>query len=74
MLPFFPSWPTCAKPPLYLRLLQQFTPYSGALAATLFAVAIASLTDVLLIRQLQNVVDALRPQGISHGAEVGAAC
>ena len=56
--------------PLYLRLLQQFTPYGGALAATLIAVAIASLTDVLLIRQLQNVVDALRPQGISHGAEV----
>ncbi|AVR96987.1 lipid A export permease/ATP-binding protein MsbA [Pseudoduganella armeniaca] len=56
--------------PLYFRLLRQFLSHGGVLAATLIAVGVASLTDVLLIRQLQNVVDALRPQGISHGAEV----
>ncbi len=54
---------------LYSRLLLQFKPYSGALVATLVAVGIASLTDVLLIGQLQNVVDSLRPKGIAHGAE-----
>ena len=42
-------------------------------ALTLLAIAIAAATDVLLIRQLQNVVDALQPGGIaatmapSHG-------
>ncbi|MES2117217.1 MAG: ABC transporter transmembrane domain-containing protein, partial [Pseudomonadota bacterium] len=46
---------------LYLRLLQQFRPYAWIAAATLTAVGIASATDVLLIRQLQNVVDALAP-------------
>jgi subfamily B ATP-binding cassette protein MsbA len=55
---------------LYLRLLQQFTPYKGVLVATLFAVAIASLTDVLLIGQLKNVVDSLSPGGIAHGVPV----
>ncbi|WP_189442163.1 lipid A export permease/ATP-binding protein MsbA [Pseudoduganella dura] len=54
---------------LYSRLLLQFKPYSGVLVATLVAVGIASLTDVLLIGQLQNVVDSLRPEGIAHGAE-----
>jgi subfamily B ATP-binding cassette protein MsbA len=53
---------------LYLRLLKQFTPYAWIGVATLFAVALAAATDVLLIRQLQNVVDALAP---SHG--LGAA-
>ncbi|MDC8756317.1 lipid A export permease/ATP-binding protein MsbA [Janthinobacterium fluminis] len=60
---------------LYFRLLQQFRPYSGAAVATLLAVAIASLTDVLLIRQLQNVVDALRPAAETAalpGAHLGA--
>ncbi|HEU4844644.1 MAG TPA: lipid A export permease/ATP-binding protein MsbA [Burkholderiaceae bacterium] len=46
---------------LYLRLLQQFRPYAWIAVATLTAVGIASATDVLLIRQLQNVVDALAP-------------
>jgi ATP-binding cassette, subfamily B, bacterial MsbA len=46
---------------LYLRLLQQFRPYAWIAAATLTAVGVASATDVLLIRQLQNVVDALAP-------------
>ncbi|QGZ37898.1 ATP-binding cassette, subfamily B, MsbA [Pseudoduganella flava] len=55
---------------LYYRLLQQFSPYAGALVATLFAVGIASLTDVVLIRQLQNVVDALGPNAGTHGAAV----
>ncbi|GAB2842298.1 lipid A ABC transporter ATP-binding protein/permease MsbA [Pseudoduganella ginsengisoli] len=44
---------------LYFRLLGEFRPYLGALIATLAAVGIASATDVLLIRQLQNVVNAL---------------
>lgn len=46
---------------LYLRLLRQFRPYAWIAAATLTAVGVASATDVLLIRQLQNVVDALAP-------------
>ena len=58
------------KPPpvssrlLYLRLLNQFRPYAWIAAVTLLAVGVAAATDVLLIRQLQNVVDALAP---SHG-------
>ena len=54
---------------LYLRLLAQFRPYTGIAVATLLAVAVASATDVLLIRQLQNVVDALRPAGAAPAAE-----
>ncbi|NVD69172.1 lipid A export permease/ATP-binding protein MsbA [Duganella sp. BJB488] len=46
---------------LYLRLLQQFRPYMWLGALTLFAVGMAAAADVLLIRQLQNVVDALAP-------------
>ena len=46
---------------LYLRLLRQFRPYAWIAVATLTAVGVASATDVLLIRQLQNVVDALAP-------------
>ncbi|MBB3220166.1 lipid A export permease/ATP-binding protein MsbA [Pseudoduganella umbonata] len=53
---------------LYSRLLLQFRPYSGALAVTLFAVGVASLTDVLLVTQLKTVIDALGGQGIVHGA------
>jgi ATP-binding cassette, subfamily B, bacterial MsbA len=56
---------------LYSRLLQQFTPYTGALIATMVAVGVASLTDVLLIGQLQNVVDALGGQNTAHGHVVG---
>ncbi|HEY1149956.1 MAG TPA: lipid A export permease/ATP-binding protein MsbA [Pseudoduganella sp.] len=52
---------------LYFRLLKEFKPYSGVLLATLLAVGVAALTDVLLIRQLQNVIDAL------GGERVGAA-
>jgi subfamily B ATP-binding cassette protein MsbA len=44
---------------LYLRLLKQFRPYAWIAAVTLFAVGVAAATDVLLLRQLQNVVDAL---------------
>ncbi len=54
---------------LYLRLLQQFRPYTGVLLATLLAVGVASLTDVLLIGQLKNVIDALNPHGIVPGTE-----
>ena len=46
---------------LYFRLLKQFRPYGWIVVATLLAVGIASATDVLLIRQLQNVVDAISP-------------
>nr|WP_229430030.1 lipid A export permease/ATP-binding protein MsbA [Pseudoduganella umbonata] len=53
---------------MYSRLLLQFRPYSGALAVTLFAVGVASLTDVLLVTQLKTVIDALGGQGIVHGA------
>jgi len=52
---------------LYFRLLKQFRPYGWILAATLLAVGVASATDVLLIRQLQNVVDAITPaSGLTH--------
>ncbi|MES2257170.1 MAG: lipid A export permease/ATP-binding protein MsbA [Pseudomonadota bacterium] len=54
---------------LYFRLLAQFLrPYGAVVAATFLAVGIASATDVLLIRQLQNVVDALRPASAAAGA------
>ena len=46
---------------LYFRLLQQFRPYLWIAGVTLIAVALAAAADVLLIRQLQNVVDALAP-------------
>jgi subfamily B ATP-binding cassette protein MsbA len=59
---------------LYFRLLGEFRPYLGAVIATLVAVGVASATDVLLIRQLQNVVDALRPgTSASLGAGAGPA-
>ncbi|WP_093560564.1 lipid A export permease/ATP-binding protein MsbA [Pseudoduganella namucuonensis] len=53
---------------LYLRLLNQFRPYLGAMIATLVAVGVASATDVLLIAQLQNVVDGA---GGAMGAAMG---
>ncbi|HJV03247.1 MAG TPA: lipid A export permease/ATP-binding protein MsbA [Burkholderiaceae bacterium] len=54
---------------LYLRLLRQFRPYVWIAVATLTAVGVASATDVLLIRQLQNVVDALAPaSSLTRGA------
>jgi len=46
---------------LYLRLLKQFCPYAWIGVVTLFAVGLAAATDVMLIQQLQNVVDALAP-------------
>ncbi|WP_317205012.1 lipid A export permease/ATP-binding protein MsbA [Janthinobacterium sp.] len=52
---------------LYLRLLDEFRPYGGVVAVTLCAVALASATDVLLIRQLQNVVDSIRVAGEGAG-------
>ena len=56
---------------LYIRLLREFRPYIGVLCATLLALAIASLTDVLLVQQLQNVVDALNPHQASPTASAG---
>jgi subfamily B ATP-binding cassette protein MsbA len=47
---------------LYVRLLREFLPYKWAALVTLLGVGVASLTDVLLIRQLQNVVDAVQPR------------
>jgi len=44
-------------------LLDEFRPYGAIAVVTLLAVAVASVTDVLLIHQLQNVVDALRSAG-----------
>jgi subfamily B ATP-binding cassette protein MsbA len=72
MLPF-PNTPCrhVSSRQLYSRLLLQFRPYSGVMVATLVAVGVASLTDVLLIGQLQNVVDSLRPEGLASGAGVG---
>ncbi len=59
---------------LYLRLLGEFRPYLGALIATFVAVGVASATDVMLIRQLENVVNALRPETVaSLGAAAGPA-
>nr|WP_229223748.1 lipid A export permease/ATP-binding protein MsbA [Duganella sp. sic0402] len=42
-------------------MLKEFRPYAWIAAVTLLAVGLAAATDVLLIRQLQNVVDALAP-------------
>ncbi|WP_332852845.1 lipid A export permease/ATP-binding protein MsbA [Duganella sp. S19_KUP01_CR8] len=53
---------------LYLRLLKQFSPYAWIGVVTLFAVGLAAATDVMLIQQLQNVVDALAP---SHTLAAG---
>ncbi len=49
---------------LYVRLLKEFLPYKWVALATLLGVGVASLTDVLLIRQLQNVVDAVSPAAL----------
>ncbi|UMR29574.1 hypothetical protein MJ904_21350 [Massilia sp. MB5] len=56
---------------LYIRLLQEFRRYGGVVAGTLLAVALAALTDVLLIAQLRNVVDAMQPS-VQPGAAAGA--
>jgi len=53
---------------LYIRLLNQFRPYAGIVAVTLFAVGVAAATDVLLINQLKNVIDALAPAHNAAGA------
>ncbi|MRW92549.1 lipid A export permease/ATP-binding protein MsbA [Duganella sp. FT80W] len=53
---------------LYLRLFKEFRPYLWIGVVTLIAVGVAAATDVLLLRQLQNVVDALAPsQGLGAG-------
>jgi subfamily B ATP-binding cassette protein MsbA len=52
------------SPQLYVRLLKEFLPYKWVAVATLVGVGVASLTDVLLIRQLQNVVDAVSPEAL----------
>src|SRR5450830_2187382 len=48
----------------------QFRRYGAIVAATLLAVGVASATDVLLIRQLQNVVDAMRTTASAQVAPV----
>ncbi|KAB8036656.1 lipid A export permease/ATP-binding protein MsbA [Janthinobacterium aquaticum] len=45
---------------LFRRLISQFLRHGGIMVGTLLAVGVASATDVLLIRQLQSVVDAMR--------------
>lgn len=52
---------------LYFRLLGEFRPYLGAGIATVFAVGVASATDVMLIHQLQSVVDFFRPAASGPG-------
>jgi subfamily B ATP-binding cassette protein MsbA len=59
------------KHQLYIRLLLEFRPYIGVMCATLLALAVAAFTDVLLIRQLQNVVDALNPHRVIPGMDAG---
>ena len=49
---------------LYHRLLKEFRPYLWIGFFTLFAVGLAAATDVLLIRQLQTVIDALAPSHV----------
>ncbi|WP_221208227.1 lipid A export permease/ATP-binding protein MsbA [Pseudoduganella violacea] len=56
---------------LYTRLIHEFLRYGGVMAGTLLAVALAALTDVLLIAQLRNVVDAMQPN-VQSGAVAGA--
>ena len=53
---------------LFFRLASQFRRYGAIVAVTLLAVGVASATDVLLIRQLQNVVDAMRASASEHVA------
>ncbi|MCM2567732.1 MULTISPECIES: lipid A export permease/ATP-binding protein MsbA [Janthinobacterium] len=53
---------------LFFRLAGQFRRYGAIVAATLLAVGVASATDVLLIRQLQNVVDAMRATASTQAA------
>ena len=56
---------------LYARLLKEFLPYKWVALATLLGVGVASLTDVLLIRQLQNVVDAVSPEALGGALQPG---
>jgi subfamily B ATP-binding cassette protein MsbA len=56
---------------LYVRLLKEFLPYKWVAFATLLGVGVASLTDVLLIRQLQNVVDAVSPEALGGALQPG---
>ncbi|MFC4159835.1 lipid A export permease/ATP-binding protein MsbA [Chitinimonas lacunae] len=44
---------------LYFRILGHFRPYLGIAVLTMIAVALASMTDVMLVKQLQTVIDAL---------------
>ena len=44
-----PRTPHVSSRLLYIRLLNQFRPYAGIVAVTLFAVGVAAATDVLLI-------------------------
>ncbi|WP_312438224.1 lipid A export permease/ATP-binding protein MsbA [Janthinobacterium sp.] len=53
---------------LFVRLGSQFLRYGAIVAVTLLAVGVASATDVLLIRQLQSVVDAMRASASEHVA------
>lgn len=53
---------------LYVRLIKEFLPYKWAALVTLAGVGVASMTDVLLIRQLQNVVDAVQPNAVAGAA------
>jgi ATP-binding cassette, subfamily B, bacterial MsbA len=56
---------------LYIRLLLEFRPYAGVMCATLLALVVAALTDVLLIRQLKDVVDAFTPHRVIPAMDAG---
>ncbi|MBV1774759.1 lipid A export permease/ATP-binding protein MsbA [Burkholderiaceae bacterium DAT-1] len=60
---------------LYLRILGYFRPYAGIATGTTLAVAIASATDVLLVKQLGTVIDAfdssrLMPNAVSTASSL----
>jgi subfamily B ATP-binding cassette protein MsbA len=56
---------------LYARLLKEFLPYKWAALVTLLGIGVAALTDVLLIRQLQVVVDSVQPGGLGKSPAQG---
>lgn len=52
---------------LYLRILTYFRPHLGTALITALCIGIASLTDVLLISQLETVINALLPGSSAFG-------
>lgn len=63
-----PSAPTSSQ--LYRRILAYFRPYAMLALFTALCIGVASMTDVLLISQLETVINALQPQAESRLAAV----